>query len=455
MKARFRRGLFVTLAALITLSMGAGCRIRIPRFSAPRVPAVPKVQMPRIPQVEMPRIQALPGVRAPGVRGPLEMPPGFGRGPFGPRFGLRPEFELNPLGGAARAERPGLVRGLEQMEALGREGQWGRAKALAEEQLRGGSQLPGETRKALDDVVSLGKQSESLDRVQSGLEAVEQNRPAEAAREFDRVRPEDLPASLQKPVYGLRGLEELRVTANQPWRQPPDMRQSKRLVGDLRAGGGDTALAGRVQQDLAVRAFLEGHPAEARALLPGNGPPEHAARLLRDLKTVALGKGEVGTWPARGALGVKPGEVAGPAQMPPGLRPLVPEGTAQGWRPGVRESARADLPPLEEAARLEKPLRDQAAAGLKAQREAVNLRGASALNAVRGLSQRRPDNKAEDEDFKKRLPGNGVPLKTVLAKVEAQLGRKLSVLERTLAEQLARQGMKAAEITAVLGAKPR
>src|SRR5262249_18594596 len=141
-----------------------------------------------------------------------------------------------------------------------------------------------------------------------------------------------LPAELQPAVRGLKGLAELQAHVEGRPDGPPDVAALRRSVADLRAGLGRDGLVGRVLQDLALRTGLEGYGGEAGALLPAGGELRPAAGLLRDLKALVLGEGEVGTAPARQAAGPQANE------PPPGPRLLQPEGEAGGWRPRVREA---------------------------------------------------------------------------------------------------------------------
>jgi tetratricopeptide (TPR) repeat protein len=211
-------------------------------------------------------------------------------------------------------------------------------------------------------------------------------------------------------------------------------------------------LVGRLQQELAVKAFLEGHTAQARDLLPESGPSEHAANLLRDMKALVLGQGEVVSDPARGVLDPKPGAgAAAPRGPPPGLQPLLPEGSRDGWRPQLKESALADLPPTEvaklaelppekaaerldslppqQAAKLlEQPLRRQLDAALKAESRVAEAHQLESLKALQALRQQTNQQDQEDEKF--------------IAEVEALLKRKLSPAERTLAVLLRSQDLQ-------------
>jgi hypothetical protein len=242
-----------------------------------------------------------------------------------------------------------------------------------------------------------------------------------------------------------------------------------------------------ILQDLAVKALLEGHPEAARQLLPQGGPPEHAGSLLRDLKAMALGRGEVSTWPAERALATEPGRgVDAPRGPPPGLRTLIPEGEAAGWRPPVREGS--GLPPLEQAATLQKPLIERAEGGLKQQRSAVEGRATRTFHHVhtlreqveqmqdrdreriaglqrllqrelapgeRALAQHLHEQGRVEAEIAQALPPDGEDeCRKVIEEVERRMGRKLTDAEKTRVCKLWRQGNTEAEIVAILRLAP-
>src|SRR5262249_30609197 len=181
-----------------------------------------------------------------------------------------------------------------------------------------------------------------------------------------------------------------------------------------------------VQLDLAVKAFVEGFAAEARALLPDNAPPAHAAKLLRDMKTLVLGKGEVQTRPAQRALEAEPGGggagVRGPPRPPPGLSPLIPEGNPEGWRPQVREPPGADLPPLERAGRQKKSWRESIEAKIKAEKTALDQQHETILPHLQGLHRKHQQEVREHDKL--------------IAALEDRFQHKLSLAQRHAAIQL-------------------
>jgi hypothetical protein len=304
-----------------------------------------------------------------------------------------------------------------------------------------------ELSEALTEIMTLGRQVEALDRLQTGIKGYDVNRPVEAARSLREVSLDVLPAKVEAPTRALRSLAELRESSRGRWEKAPDVTALKENVAHLERGlselpGADAKLGKRLLQDLAVRAFLEGHPAEYKALMPADGPPEHAANLLRDLKALALGDGKITTWPAERVLpATEPGKgPASPRGPPPGLKPLIPEGPASGWRPPVRESARADLPPIEKAIEAAGALKARVETEAKTERASVETKAQAARTRLDGVQQR------------VLLPE--LPERQRLAEIEAALSRRLSAEERVRAAELAEQKKTTKQIVAVFQAPP-
>jgi uncharacterized protein YhdP len=147
--------------------------------------------------------------------------------------------------------------------------------------------------------------------------------------------------------------------------------KSLRLLPDV-----DATLGAKVLQDLAVRHFLEGHTAEYRALMPADGPADHASRLLRDMKALTLGKGEVATAPARQALAGKANDI------PAGIRSLLPEDARKNWRAPMRGSATGLPTPLAKAAQVGEMLQVQIETNLKAERITQEKRAKEAYQQI-------------------------------------------------------------------------
>jgi hypothetical protein len=362
-----------------------------------------------------------------------------------------------------RAERQALIEVVADVQARAERGQWGEAALKAREVLPRLQEPVNpevraqetadfqarrlEVRKALNDLVTVGQRLEALDQLQAGVKALEGNRSGEAARALTGLNVDLLPAKAQAPARALRGLAEVRALAEKRWGKAPDVAALKEGLARFRDGlagvpGADPMLVKKIAQDLAVKALLEGHPAEYRSLMPADGPPEHAANLLRDITALALGEGKVTTWPAESVLATpEPG--AGPASPrgpPPGLKPLIPEGPSRSWRPPVREAASAGLPPLEKAVEAAAPLRASAEAESRGERTNLNATARTAQASLGAVQQRilLPE-KAERQAF---------------AEVEAALDRRLAAAERVTVREMVAQNKAAKEIVAVFQAQP-
>lgn len=195
-----------------------------------------------------------------------------------------------------------------------------------------------------------------LDRRQRALEDLDAAlRGPDAAtwRKLEvRALPEPLAGQASNWQGLLLGLTDLQTEYTGWARQNPDARQVVRCLTAIREVKSYQGTADRLAQDVALRAFLRGHPSLALEILPEDGPPAHAAELLRDLKTLVAGQGEVITEPGRAVgreLNDGPGAPRGP---PTGVALMVPEADVRGYRLRVRERADADLPPLIEASLL-------------------------------------------------------------------------------------------------------
>jgi hypothetical protein len=341
------------------------------------------------------------------------------------------------------AERRALGQALEEVGVNLERGKWGEAAAKGEESLqklnnRPREELPretpefqarrGEVSEALREAVGLARKVDALARLETGLKALQGNKPGQAVAELRKLDAVNLPAKLRASAEALRGLAELRSLAGGRWKAAPDVAAIKQSLARFERGlarlpGADRTLTAKVQQDLAVKALLEGHPGEYKSLMPADGPAEHAASLLRDLKALALGEGKVETWPAKSALPAEPGK--GPASLrgpPEGLKPLLPEGEALGWRPPVAESAAADLPPLEKAAEVGARLKGKVEAEASSERTNLNASAEAARRKLDAVHARvvLPEQK-ERRQF---------------AEVEAALDRRLKPAERVAIREL-------------------
>lgn len=80
-------------------------------------------------------------------------------------------------------------------------------------------------------------------------------------------------------------------------------------------------------------------------------------------------------------------ESSSPRNPPPGLRPLIPEGAAESWRPPPRESAREGMEPFTEASRQSSSFRTKLDAGLQKERSAFHAHSAAVAHQVHLVHQ--------------------------------------------------------------------
>jgi hypothetical protein len=405
--------------------------------------------------------------------------------------GFGPEVQGGLEVVARLAERRVLAEGVREVLELVKDGKRADVRAKAEEWLHevpavGAEGAEAETlrvraRDAFKELSGVGRLQEALDRLAEGI-------PAEGR--LQAVDVGSLPEALQAAVRGLRGLAVLRAEAGKAGSM--DAAGARTAAREFEAAlkgvpAADPTLAKQVLQDLAAKAFLEGRPDEFRALWPADGPAEHAADLLRDMKALALGEGKVSTWPAERALTPEPGKGGDNPRGPPkGVEPLVPEASRQGWRPPVLDSA--GLPPLEQAAEAGKALKAQADANLKGEKAALDGKWTRAQERLTEADAAiRQQEAAEDKRLKEveaelkrplkpeergkvrylaglnrqntqiiqalSKPGEGDD-EEYIREIAAVLGRALTPQERQLARGLHREGRAAADIAKVLLGAP-
>jgi hypothetical protein len=357
---------------------------------------------------------------------------------------------------SAQAERTLLAEAVTEVAVRAERGKWGEATGKAKDWLGRLSEarLPEESlataefrarrtemREAFNEAVDVGKRLDSLDRLQSALKTADGKNAEQTARKLGELDASSLNPRLKQQMEALRGLAELKAQAEQTWRETPKVSEIKDSVARLQRGlqelsGVDGTLCQKVLQELAVKAFLEGHAPEYFKLMPAEGPAEHAGNLLRDLKALALGEGKVETSPGSHALPVVQGKGPGSPRAPPGLEPLMPEGARDSWRPPVRETAKADLPPLEKAAALGKELQAKAEAGINPERAALQNKALAAKEKLNGVYQRiiAPE-QAERRQF---------------AEFEAVLDRGLRPIERVQVRELLARKQTPPQILAAL-----
>jgi hypothetical protein len=261
-------------------------------------------------------------------------------------------------------ERHASASALEELVGLGKGGKWTEAAKVAKEHAQWfeewikdahngdvkTSTFPKGFGGLLKNLQQHAERQTALDK----LNAVVSQPGPKAGTALADVPLQVLPKELQEGVKAWHGALTLQQACGASGKQPPNVKALQQAIKDLVAANGEMALplAQRLHRELAVKAFLDGHPAAALELLQGEqhltpgqatGGAGHAA-LLRDLEALAFGEGTVSTWPGQQALApAQPGAPTGP---PAGVQFLLPEGDAAGWRPPVAENATNGLPPL-------------------------------------------------------------------------------------------------------------
>jgi hypothetical protein len=146
-------------------------------------------------------------------------------------------------------------------------------------------------------------------------------------------------------------LVELATAVQGPTHTPPDVRFVNKIFDELRMCPALKQFANELQPELAVRTFLDGHPEQARKLLPvrSDSQPEppgasalcrDVAKALRDMQASAAEPGAFTTWPLQNAHATAPIQRDG---GPHGLRMLLPD-APEGV--SIRPSGPSNLPAL-------------------------------------------------------------------------------------------------------------
>jgi hypothetical protein len=346
-----------------------------------------------------------------------------------------------------RLERRGLVDLCQEIRQRAEAGQWSEASARPRVVPQGSVRaaleksrwkLPAPAAEALDAVSHQARFQAALTELDAALKRAEAA-PPDTLQSFHSVALDALPATLGNDVRGLTSLIELRWTVREHARSRPSanyLADLKRELADLRLAHVEPRLTGEAQQDLAVQLLLAGHPAEARSLLPDQGPAEHAAELLGDLKALILDQGEVTTSPARQPIGGA-GRNA-PVAVPPGLR-VRSSVVNEAGRSRVRLAAQLKPSPLDSIAQQEKPQRDRVAAGVQTAQTTFTEQGKAVLLVLRAR-QEAYQASAEEQQTDAKL----------LADLQSELKHELTPVERALALGLLRQRKNAPEISAAL-----
>jgi hypothetical protein len=327
-----------------------------------------------------------------------------------------------------------LIQDLDSINEFGKRGNWKEASAIARTQVRQ-TDLPPPVKKAVEELVQVGERTLGLEQLQTALKTAEKNHPAETASILRPMNVDTFSSPLRDSVRSWRGMTEIMAAASRKEQAAPYVAGFKQYFADLEAGSGAHDLALRLQQEMAVKLFLDGFPQAARELLPEKAPASHGVSLLRDLKALVLGQGEVSTWPAVRTSPSAGGSGTAASVLPSGLRNLIPESQWASWNPPARRPA-SPLNTLDELTALEKPLRDRITAGLQQELNAAQQRRTAALKQVQDLLAQNRQASADDSELFRDL--------------ESQLGRKLLAAERILAWQMRRQSQRVTEIAAFL-----
>jgi hypothetical protein len=332
----------------------------------------------------------------------------------------------------AQVQHRAAVHTLRMVAALGNKSDWAQAATRALEQQRHFPLPDADT--TLTEVTRLARQVEALNHLQAIHDGQKILGGSKLVGWGHVIDPNDVPGALYVLFLGVNGLEHLRAHSRERWTQPPNVAGIKALVASLKAAIGDQAVISAVQQDLAVKALLDGQAAAAVDLLPENGSPEHAAELLRDVKALVLGEGEIET----GAVGrsLTPYDKGDAPAPPPGVVPLLAEGAGNGGKLRVSAPASRGLTPLEEPARIEEPLRRRFQAGIRQERDHLEAAAQRLRDHLQVLVAKSQEQDQKEEAF--------------LYNLESLLGQRLAPLERAVVGPLGQQGKKIEEVVRAL-----
>lgn len=297
---------------------------------------------------------------------------------------------------AERLEAQLVRSGLAKVLGLVERKQWGQASIAAGEWLDrdhelaregvGGSKAHAELRAIFQNIRTANKDQERLAR----LEALW--RPDEPATwpAFQKECRDLFPEAKLRAVDGLIAAAELQPHLSDPWKSAIEPARVLTMVQRLRralAGSKDPreiALSDHVQQELAMRAFLAGDIAAARALWPADGARAHAALLLGDLRALLTGKGETNTEAGRDAA-TSSGGKGKPPRPPVGLRPLFPDGPEPGWKPPKQKDPRDEDAIGETVTRMKERLAESVTAEFEHQRTEGGAHFAPHVTALHGM----------------------------------------------------------------------
>jgi hypothetical protein len=345
---------------------------------------------------------------------------------------------------AALAERQVLADAVFEMRHLAERGMWSevvrrgqewskRLRELNNEHGRQALQTRTEVHGAITGLVRIGQEREALDALQEAL----------SGGDLSRVSVTNLSPRLHDEIVGLRGLKTVRDLAGEARLSAAEIATLKEGVASFTKSmralpDADETLGARILQELAVRHLLQAHAAEYRALMPADAPPDQAARLLRDMKALALGQGAVVTDAALQALPAKGGKSDEP---PPGIRAIMPESVRKDWRAPSNGGTKKEPSPLERGAVAGEILRGQIETNAKKERISWQGRAKDARQSIETAQQHLRG--LEEADDKR------------LAEVADDLGRPLVIVDKIIVRRLASQKQSNRQIIAALKKQPR
>jgi hypothetical protein len=345
---------------------------------------------------------------------------------------------------AALAERRALADVVFEMRHLAERGSWSevvrrgqewrkRLRELNNDVGRQALQKRTEVHGAIAGLVRIGQERDALDALQEALRG----------GDLSKVSVTNLSPRLHDEIVGLRGLKTVRDLAGEARLSAAEIATLKEGVASftksLRAlPDADETLGARILQELAVRHLLQGHAAEYRALMPPDAPADQAARLLRDMKALALGQGSVVTDAARQALPGTGGKSDGP---PPGVRAIMPQSVRKDWRAPADGGATKESSPLEKAVLAGEILRGQIETNAKKERISWQGRAKDARQTIETAQQHLRG--LEEADDKR------------LAEVADGLGRPLEIVDKIIVCRLTSQKQSNRQIIAALKKQPR
>jgi hypothetical protein len=282
-------------------------------------------------------------------------------------------------------------------------GRWSQAATEAKTKL-GEQGLSRQADRVLREVVEHGEARDAAQLLQAAVD--------QSGLEFARTwhgapkGSERFPSQLRDMARRHAALAELRASL---YEFPAEVENLKHDVAVLAETTGDRVGAKILEQDLAAKAFYEGKPSQARELLPADGPPDHAAALLDDVKAMIVGREKnAAFWPAHQAQSAMTASGAiSPRGPPEGIRLIVPESSPSSYRPSTSGSAATSgLPslfdpitasdfPVRDFARLEQSVGQQLRAALGQQAAKWNNMGPPLLRSIHTMASGHEESEEE------------------------------------------------------------